>query len=92
MPIAHGDGRYFINKDGLKKLKNEGQIFARYVDAKGKAADEANPNGSVDSIAGVTSENGKIIGMMPHPERACDELCGSIDGQAIWKSFLALCG
>ena len=92
MPIAHGNGRYYANKESLKRMRGEGQIFLRYVDEKGKPSDESNPNGSIDNIAGVASENGKIIGMMPHPERAVDELTGSNDALAVWKAFLALCG
>lgn len=83
IPIAHGEGRYFIDNEGLKKLKDNGQILFRY---------EENPNGSVDDIAGIVSENGRVIGMMPHPERATDKLIGgSDDGLTILKAFLESC-
>jgi phosphoribosylformylglycinamidine synthase len=90
VPIAHGEGRYYIDAEGLKKLQDQGQIVFRYVDAVGKVTDEANPNGSVYSIAGVVSPNGRVMGMMPHPERATDKLIGgSADGKSILEAFLA---
>lgn len=90
IPIAHGEGRYYIDPAGLARLKDEGQIAFRYVDDAGSATAEANPNGSLDNIAGIVSANGRVLGMMPHPERATDEvLGGSADGLAIWEAFLA---
>lgn len=88
IPIAHGEGRYYIDQAGYEKLEENKQILFRYVDANGKATEEANPNGAVGNIAGICSENGKVIGMMPHPERACDMLLGSTDGLKIWELFL----
>ena len=82
IPIAHGDGRYFIDDAGLRQLRDNGQILFRYRD---------NPNGSVDDIAGVVSKNGRVLGMMPHPERAMEALLGSEDGKAIWRTFLEGC-
>jgi phosphoribosylformylglycinamidine synthase len=83
IPVAHGEGNYFISAEGLIKLKDNGQILFRYKD---------NPNGSVDDIACITSENGRVWGMMPHPERAMDKLIGgSKDGLAIWKAFFEAC-
>jgi phosphoribosylformylglycinamidine synthase len=82
IPIAHGEGRYYVDADGLKRLQDKGQIVFRYAGA--------NPNGSLDAIAGIVSENGRVMGMMPHPERATDvELGGSKDGLAILEAFLA---
>lgn len=80
LPIAHKEGRYFISSDGLKKLQDLQQIVFRYKN---------NPNGSIFDIAGVCSENGRILGMMPHPERATDHLLGSTDGIQILGRFLA---
>jgi phosphoribosylformylglycinamidine synthase len=92
MPVAHGMGRFYINKDGMKKLKDKGQIWLKYVNESGKIVDDANPNGSLNSIAGIISENGKIMGLMPHPERAADGLLGSDDGIEVLKAFLTACG
>ncbi len=83
IPIAHGDGRYHIDSDGLKRLQDRGGIAYRYAE---------NPNGSVESIAGVLSENGRVLGLMPHPERATDALVGpSTHGLNILSSFIQLC-
>lgn len=82
VPIAHGEGRYFIDPEGLKRLQDNGQVAFRY---SGK-----NPNGSLDDIAGVVSDNGRVMGLMPHPERATDEVMGgSKDGLGIIEAFLA---
>ena len=90
MPIAHGEGRYFIDDDGLRRLQDHGQVAFRYVDQSGAASAEANPNGTRDNIAGIVSENGRVLGLMPHPERATDLLVGgSADGLAILESFLS---
>ena len=89
MPIAHGEGRYFIDDDGLERLRGEGQIAFRYSDENGELSDQTNPNGSIDHIAGIISTNGRVLGMMPHPERAVDTLIGgSQDGLSILKTFL----
>jgi phosphoribosylformylglycinamidine synthase len=89
IPIAHGEGRYYIDDAGLRRLYDKGQIVFKYVDAKDEPSANANPNGALDNIAGICSENGKILGMMPHPERAADGLLGSEDGLVVWKSFLS---
>ncbi len=89
MPIAHGEGRYFIDDDGLERLRGEGQVAFRYSDENGELSDQTNPNGSIDHIAGIVSTNGRVLGMMPHPERAVDTLIGgSQDGLSILKTFL----
>ncbi|WP_438726119.1 phosphoribosylformylglycinamidine synthase subunit PurQ [Parasphingorhabdus sp. DH2-15] len=79
IPVAHHDGNYFADSDTLDRLENDSRVAFRYKD---------NPNGSVRNIAGVVSENRKIIGMMPHPERAVDPLCGSSHGRLIMESIL----
>jgi len=90
MPIAHGDGRYFIDPEGLKRLDGQGQIVFRYVDANGKATSNSNPNGAVDAVAGIVDEGGRVFGLMPHPERATDELIGgSKDGLRVWEAFFS---
>jgi len=79
MPIAHHDGNYVIDAEGLARLKSEDRIAFRYLD---------NPNGSVDSIAGVLGPNRRVLGMMPHPERAIDPLHGGTDGRALFGGIL----
>ncbi len=83
VPIAHADGRYIIFGDDHKKLLDQGQVWFKY---------RKNPNGSVDDIAGVVSQNGRVFGMMPHPERATDQVMGgSTDGLHILRFFLETC-
>ena len=90
MPIAHGEGRYYIDPEGLKKLNDKGQVVFRYAAVDGKVSDESNPNGATEHIAGIASENGRVFGMMPHPERATDVVMGgSNDGLQVWKAFFA---
>lgn len=90
IPIAHGEGRYYIDAPGLATLRDKGQIAFRYADAAGTVSPAANPNGSLDNIAGIVSVNGRVMGMMPHPERATDVIMGSSkDGLAIMEAFLA---
>jgi phosphoribosylformylglycinamidine synthase len=90
VPIAHGEGRYFAAPETIKKLRDNGQVMFRYVDESGVAGASANPNGSSDDIAGIVSENGRVLGMMPHPERAADLLTGgSADGRKILQAFLS---
>lgn len=89
VPIAHHDGNYFTDSDTLKALEDNGQITFRYCDAAGNITPEANPNGSLLNIAGVTNHAGNVLGMMPHPERVCDPLTGGTDGRALFTSLLA---
>ncbi len=92
VPIAHGEGRYFIDREGLKKLEANGQLLFQYGDASGVPSTAVNPNGAVANIAGIISANGRILGMMPHPERASAELLGSADGKSILEAFLETAG
>ncbi len=87
IPIAHGEGRYIIDHDGLKALEDNEQIAFRYVNSNGELENSMNPNGSVSSIAGVINKAGNVLGMMPHPERATKELLGGIDGFTILRAF-----
>ena len=89
MPIAHGEGNYFTTADELRRLEQNRQIVFRYVTAAGDVTDEANPNGSLDSIAGICSERRNVVGLMPHPERACELSLGSADGLVMFESVSA---
>jgi len=87
IPIAHGEGNYFADIELLKELETYRQILFRYSDEDGNVNDENNPNGSQLNIAGIVNKNGNVMGMMPHPERACDPTLGRTDGQQIFKSI-----
>ncbi len=89
MPIAHGDGRYTADTDTIARLEGDGLVAFRYVNAKGEAAPEANPNGAINNIAGISNEGGTVVGLMPHPERALEPLLGSTDGMVLFESLLA---
>lgn len=88
IPIAHGEGNYFINTDGLKQLQDQDQILFRYCDELGYLTPISNPNGSIDHIAGICNATRNVFGMMPHPERAADSIVGNQDGLAIFESIL----
>jgi len=88
VPIAHGEGCYFADPDTIGKLKENDQILWQYVDAKGELTEMANPNGSVENIAGICNEARNVAGLMPHPERASEPLLGSADGRAIFESLV----
>lgn len=88
IPVSHGEGNYFIEEDGLKKLNDNDQVLFRYCDADGKTTQAANFNGSVDNIAGICNESRNVLGMMPHPERAMEKILGSEDGKIIFDSVL----
>ena len=89
MPIAHGEGRYYASSDVLAGLKKSDLIAYRYCDANGEITAGANPNGALQNIAGIYSSNKRVLGMMPHPERATDKVMGgSDDGLVIWREFL----
>ena len=87
VPIAHAEGNYVCDEKTLAELEENNQIIFRYCDENGETSDEANPNGSLDNIAGISNKEGNILGMMPHPERACEELLGSNDGRDIFRSL-----
>jgi phosphoribosylformylglycinamidine synthase I len=89
MPVAHGDGRYVASADVLDQLEAEGRVVFKYADAAGATSADANPNGSERNIAGIISEAGNVLGLMPHPERACSPLLGSNDGVRLLESILA---
>jgi len=88
IPIAHGDGNYFIDEAGLIELKSNNQILFRYCDSNGLINETANPNGSIENIAGIMNMSGNVFGMMPHPERCSDEVLQSTDGQILFKTII----
>jgi len=88
IPIAHYDGNYFAPPQTLEELKRNDQVVFRYCDAKGELSEEANVNGSVESIAGLMNKEGNVMGMMPHPERASESILGSKDGRYIFESVI----
>jgi phosphoribosylformylglycinamidine synthase len=88
VPIAHADGNYTCDDATLERLEGGGQVVLRYVDAAGAATAEANPNGSRHNIAGIVSAQGNVMGLMPHPERACEPVLGSADGLGFFQSLL----
>jgi len=89
IPIAHGEGNYYHYGGEVEKLEENGQVLFRYCDINGKVTPEANPNGSINNIAGITNAEGNILGMMPHPERAVEDVLGSTDGLKIFESIRA---
>jgi phosphoribosylformylglycinamidine synthase len=88
LPIAHGEGNYFAEPQVIAALEADRRVIFRYTDATGAVDDGANPNGSVASIAGICSERRNVVGLMPHPERACEPILGSADGRLIFESVL----
>jgi phosphoribosylformylglycinamidine synthase len=84
IPIAHGEGRYYADEKTLAELEANGQIIFRYCDANGNITDAANPNGAARNIAGIRNAAGNVFGMMPHPERACSNDLGNIDGKTVF--------
>ena len=88
VPISHGEGSYFADPDTLARLESEDRVLLRYSSEAGDVSEEANPNGSIGNIAGIVSEQGNVLGMMPHPERCCESLLGGEDGRVIFESML----
>ena len=87
IPIAHNEGNYFANKDLINELEDNNQIVLQYCDTAGNINEQSNPNGSIKNIAGIINKKGNVFGLMPHPERASDELLGGMDGSIIFKSL-----
>ena len=88
MPISHGEGRYHADRETLRRLRDNGQIVFRYATEDGRITREANPNGSLENIAGIVNEAGTVLGLMPHPERAAESALGGTDGVLIFHSLL----
>jgi phosphoribosylformylglycinamidine synthase len=92
LPIAHGEGNYFAPPDVLADLEASGRVVFRYVDAFGEPTDAANPNGSARNIAGICNAGRNVVGLMPHPERACETPLGSTDGLVLFESVVQALG
>ena len=87
VPISHGEGNYFADSATLDEIEKNNQVIFRYSSPEGCIDRENNPNGSLNNIAGITNREGNVLGMMPHPERCCDPLLGSTDGEVIFRSI-----
>lgn len=88
MPIAHGDGSYYVDSDTLKEMKKNNQVVFRYCNPGGEVTDAVNTNGSLQNIAGICNREGNVLGMMPHPERCVEEILGGRDGKVIFQSII----
>ena len=88
IPIAHGEGNYYADEQTLRELRDHDQIVFRYCTSEGEITSGANPNGSLDNIAGICNRQRNVLGMMPHPERCTDPLLGSANGRLVWESLL----
>ena len=88
IPMSHGEGNYQADADTIKRLEDNGQVVFRYADANGNVTPDINPNGSINNIAGIVNELGNVLGMMPHPEKACEKLIGGDDGNVIFTSII----
>jgi phosphoribosylformylglycinamidine synthase len=88
IPIGHGDGNFFADAGTLERLEGNGQVVFRYADSQGRTTREANPNGSLNNIAGIVNEGRNVLGMMPHPDRSSEEILGSADGKLIFESMV----
>jgi phosphoribosylformylglycinamidine synthase len=88
IPVSHGEGRYFADDKTLDDLEASGRVAFRYCEADGSFTPESNPNGSARNIAGITNARGNVLGLMPHPERACEPLMGGEDGLLFWRSVV----
>jgi phosphoribosylformylglycinamidine synthase I len=89
IPIAHGEGNYYAEPDVVRALEHTKRIIFRYCDVSGRTTDESNPNGSVENIAGICNEGRNVVGLMPHPERACESVLGSSDGLVLFDSVIS---
>jgi len=88
LPIAHGEGNYYATPEVLRELEDSGRVVFRYCDASGQVTDASNPNGSLNNIAGICNEQRNVVGLMPHPDRACEAVLGSADGLVMFESVL----
>jgi phosphoribosylformylglycinamidine synthase len=88
IPIAHGEGNYFADPETLAKLESDRRVIFRYCDERGEVTDAANPNGAIHNIAGICNAARNVVGLMPHPERACEGSLGSADGRVMFESIV----
>ena len=91
VPVSHGEGNYYADPDTIAQLEAEGRVLFRYCDPLGEPTEIANPNGSLHNVAGILNQRGNVLGMMPHPERSCELLLGSDDGNLIFQSIIDHC-
>jgi len=89
IPISHYEGNYYADEATLDELEAKSRVVFRYATESGEITEAANPNGALHNIAGIINKEGNVLGMMPHPERACEALLGSTDGNLIWESLIA---
>jgi phosphoribosylformylglycinamidine synthase len=89
IPISHYEGRYYADDSVIKELEDTGRVAFRYGTPSGEVTVESNPNGALNNIAGIVNKRGNVLGMMPHPERSCEDILGSSDGNIIWESLIA---
>jgi len=90
IPVAHGEGRYFVKEEELEEIEKNNQVLYSYCNEKGEVHIDHSPNGSINSIAGITNKERTVFGMMPHPERACNPALGNIDGRKIFKELFSI--
>jgi phosphoribosylformylglycinamidine synthase subunit PurQ / glutaminase len=90
IPVAHGEGRYFVKEDELEEIEKNNQVLYSYCNEKGEVHIDHSPNGSIHSIAGITNKERTVFGMMPHPERACNPALGNTDGRKIFKELFSI--
>lgn len=88
IPVNHNEGNWTAGVESLRRIEQQGLVAFRYCDAEGHVTDEANPNGATDNVAGLLSEAGNVLGMMPHPERVCEPVLGGADGRALFGSII----
>jgi phosphoribosylformylglycinamidine synthase subunit PurQ / glutaminase len=90
IPVAHGEGRYFVKEEELEEIEKNNQVLYSYCNEKGEVHIDHSPNGSINSIAGISNKERTVFGMMPHPERACNSALGNIDGRKIFKELFSI--
>jgi phosphoribosylformylglycinamidine synthase len=88
VPISHGEGNYYADSKTIDTLNNNDQVVLRYCSESGQIDSASNPNGSIQNIAGIVNRQGNVMGMMPHPERCCEEIVGGTDGRVIFESMI----
>jgi phosphoribosylformylglycinamidine synthase len=88
IPMSHGEGNYQADNATIDRLEENGQVVLRYADSAGNVTPDTNPNGSINNIAAIVNERGNVMGMMPHPEKACEKIIGGDDGNVIFSSMI----
>lgn len=90
IPVAHGEGRYYAGSSVMESLYKNNQVIYKYCNSEGKMDEQSNPNGALDNIAGICNEKRNVFGMMPHPERACSNTLGNIDGKTVFNTLFGI--